>query len=154
MSLQTPGETITIRMVESCGTAVAVPAADIVKVLTLSGPDQVALIGGVMTMRLDGRARPVISLQDTLFVRPPAGAAAREDQVVVLEIGEQLFGLVAERVGIPERVEVLPTLRPVEPLSVFTALVRRGTEVAFVLSPTRLGLSADAMLPVDLPKAA
>jgi hypothetical protein len=132
-----------------------VPAADIVSVLTLgAGRDQIAPIGGVMTMRLDGRARPVISLQRTLFVQPPAGGTAREDQVVVLQVGEQLFGLLAERVGIPERVELLPTLRPVEPLSVFTALVRRGAEVAFVLSPTRLGMSADGVMPADMPKAA
>jgi len=137
-----PRETIRVRVVESCGMAIALPAEDVVDVQPLMAtPELLERTGDLRVMRLGGLSRPVVSLQQALCLELPADRVPREDQVVVLRVGTQLFGLLAERAHPPEPVEVLPTRQPAPRLAVFSMLVQRGDEITFVLNPIRLALS-------------
>jgi chemotaxis protein histidine kinase CheA len=147
--------TIQIRVVESCGMAIALPAADVIDVQPLTAtPEMLEQIGDLSVMHLDGRTRPVVSLQRALCLEPPADRAAPENQIVVLQVGTQRFGLLAERAHAPEQVEILPTTCPAHHLAVFSMMVQRGDEIAFVLNPLRLARFAGDAPMLDVTAAA
>lgn len=138
-----PIETIDIRVVQSCGMAVALPARDIVDVVPLGDAGQsLERVGDLLVMRLDDRSRPILSLQQALCLEPAVASAAHEDLVVVVQVETQLFGLQVEAVSEPRAAIVLPTEKSAHGLAVFSNLVQHDNEVLFVLNPVRLALSA------------
>jgi two-component system chemotaxis sensor kinase CheA len=138
-----PIETIEIRVVESCGMAVALPARDVVAVVPLDGAQPpLERVGDLLVMRLGDRSRPILSLGQALCLEPSTADPAQEDIVVVVQVETQSFGLRVEAVSEPRAAIVLPTEKSAHGLAVFSNLVQHDNEVLFVLNPVRLALSA------------
>lgn len=127
-------ETTDICVVETNGIQVALRDADIVCLLSRdTGPR----IGDVSTMVVDGRPRALVSLRETLCL----DAGAPETIVVMLRLGDQLFGLTVERIHAVEEAAVLPTLHSTYPTALFSQLVEAGRAgILSVLNPSRLAL--------------
>jgi chemotaxis protein histidine kinase CheA len=133
--------TTDVCVVESGGHTAAVLDRDIVGLLPLvvGTTPRPAGLDGVRTMVMDGRPRPLVSLRAALCL--PKGRA--EEVVVVLRLGDQLFGLTVERVRAVEQAVVLPTLDPPYPLAMFAHLVQADPIGALsILNPARLALCA------------
>jgi chemotaxis protein histidine kinase CheA len=144
-----PAKTTEIRVVESCGMAVALPEDSVIGILPVDAPEHaIEHSGGLAMMYMDDRFRPLVSLHQTLCIEVPAGHTPREDAVVVLRMGAQLFGLLVERAREPERAMVLPTVTPAPALSVFTEMLQMADGgILFTLNPTWLALTLNAPLP-------
>lgn len=130
-----------ICVVESGDSAFALLERDLVCILPLNAGAKHPLgrSGDIPTMMIDGRPRPLVSLCEALCLEP--GGA--EQVVVVLRIGEQLFGLTVERVRAIELAVILPTLDPPYPTAMFAHLVEApGAGLLSVLKPTRLAMCA------------
>jgi len=146
-----PAEMTEIRIVESCGMAVALPEHNVIGVLSLADDPSLSVerFDGIPALYMDERLRPLVSLQQALCVAPAAGPAPREDLVVVLRLDGQLFGLLVEQVREPEQAMVLPTLQPQHSLAVFSQLLQMADGgILFGLNPVWLALS------IELPMAA
>jgi chemotaxis protein histidine kinase CheA len=142
-----PAKMIEVRVVESCGMAVALPECDVIGVLPLADcPDSaIARFNGVAAMHMDDRFRPLISLKQALCVETPANHRQREDQVVILRLNGQLFGLLVEQVREPEEAMVLPTVTPARTLAVFRHLLQMADGgILFALNPVWLAFSIEA----------
>lgn len=149
--LRGPAETTEIRVVESCGMAVALPEHNVIGVLPLAdNPDHaVECIDGIPMMYMDERLRPLVSLKQALCVQPSADHPREENLVVVLRLGGQLFGLLVETAYEPEQAVVLPTLTPQHSLAAFSQLLQiADRRILFALNPTWLALS------IELPRPA
>ena len=134
-------QTTDVCVVETGGHMAAVLDRDIVGLLPLvvGTTPRLAGLDGVRTMVMDGRPRPLVSLRAALCL--PRGAP--EEVVVVLRLGDQLFGLTVERVRALEQAVILPTLDPPYPLAMFAHLVEADPVGALtILNPSRLALCA------------
>jgi chemotaxis protein histidine kinase CheA len=142
-----PAKMIEVRVVESCGMAVALPECDVIGVLPLADcpENTIAHFNGVSAMHMDDRFRPLISLKQALCVETPTDHPRREDQVVVLRLNGQLFGLLVEQVREPEQAMVLPTVTPARTLAVFRHLLQMADGgILFALNTVWLALSIEA----------
>jgi chemotaxis protein histidine kinase CheA len=138
-----PAEMTEVHVVESCGMAVALPESSVIGVLSLDDY-VIERVGGVTVMAMDDRLRPVISLRQALCVETPAGHRRSEDQVVVLRLEGQLFGLLVEQMREPEHAMVLPTVTPARSLAVFRQLLQMADGgILFELNPLWLALSIE-----------
>lgn len=149
--LSGPAEMTEIRVVESCGMAVALPEHSVIGVLPLADDPEHAVerIGGIPTMHMDERRRPLISLKQALCIETPTDHGDGEGTVVVLRLGNQLFGLLVEAVREPELAMVLPTVTPARSLAVFSQLLQMADGgILFALNPVWLALS------IELPRPA
>jgi chemotaxis protein histidine kinase CheA len=152
-----PVETTEVRVVESCGMAVALPENSVVGVVPLVGdPAHMFASGnGVATMYMDDRFRPLISLRQALCIETPAGHVSEEDVVVVVRIGGQLFGLQVEHARTPEPAMVLPTVTAAPPLAVFRGLLQMADGgILFTLNPSWLAVTIGSPVPADGPRVA
>jgi chemotaxis protein histidine kinase CheA len=148
-----PAEMTEIRVVESCGMAVALPEHSVIGVLPLAGAPAAAVerIAGIPTMYMDERRRPLISLKQALCIQTPTDHGDDEGIVVVLRLGGQLFGLLVEAVREPEPAMVLPTVTPLHSLAVFSHLLQMADGgILFALNPTWLALSIELPRPAAL----
>jgi two-component system chemotaxis sensor kinase CheA len=142
-----PAEMTEIRVVESCGMAVALPEHNVIGVLTLADDPahKIERINGIPVMEMDDRLRPLVSLKQALCVATPAGDTRGEGKVVVLRLDGQLFGLLVETVREPEHAMVLPTVTPQHSLAVFSRLLQMADGgILFTLNPIWLALSIEA----------
>jgi chemotaxis protein histidine kinase CheA len=152
-----PAEMTEIRVVESCGMAVALPEHNVIGVLTLTDESahQIERLNGILTMEMDDRFRPLVSLKQALCVTTPSGDAHDEDKVVVLRLDGQLFGLLVEAVREPEHAMVLPTVTPQRSLAVFSRLLQMADGgILFALNPIWLALSIEAPKPTAMRRVA
>jgi chemotaxis protein histidine kinase CheA len=143
MPITDPVVTTDVCVVETGGTAVALLDRDLVCILPLEAGSKHPLgrIGDLTTMVIDGRPRPLVSLRETLCL----DAGGSEDVVVVIRLGDQLFGLTVERVRAIEEAIILPTLDPPYPLAMFAHLVDAGVSgLLTILNPARLALCIGA----------
>jgi two-component system, chemotaxis family, sensor kinase CheA len=141
-----PAEMTEIRVVQSCGMAVALPEDAVIGVLALADDPAHAIerIDGIATLYMDDRQRPLVSLKQALCVETAAGHARTEDVVVVLRMGRQLFGLLVETARAPELAMVLPTVTPQPTLAVFNQLLQMNDGgILFQLNPIWLALSIE-----------
>jgi chemotaxis protein histidine kinase CheA len=131
-------ETLEVCPIESAGTRFALLERDVIGVLTLGDDCALEQIGGVLSMQMDDRQRPLVSLREALC-QPPHPS---ETVVVVLRVGAQLFGLLVDQALPPTRAIVHPTMDASPAFSTFTHIVRLddGSDVA-VLATTSLALS-------------
>lgn len=129
-----PPETTDVCVVETGGVTAALLDRDIVCILALeAGPR----VGDVRTLMFDGRPRALVSLRETLCI----AGGGHEEVVVVLQLGDQVFGLAVERVRAIEQAVVLPTLDAPYPLSMFAHLAHSDvTGPITVLNPARLAM--------------
>ncbi len=140
-----PNETIQVCPVESGGAAFALPEAAVIGVMPLDDNAVTEMVDGVLAMAMDDRYRPLVSLGDALCL---PGDPAAEQQVVVIRIGAQLFGLLVERAGAADTAVIHPTFEPASGFAMFSNVVRLadGRDVP-VLNPARLALSAKRVEP-------
>ena len=133
-----PSKMLLVRPVESCGVRFALPEQDVIGVLPLDAECSVEYAGDMMTMAMDDRRRPLISLREQLCLDAGAATGA-EELVVVVRIGPQLFGLLVERAAAPSSATVLPTVDHAPPFATFSDIVQLedGDHVP-VLNPNRL----------------
>jgi chemotaxis protein histidine kinase CheA len=145
----TPSKTLSVRPVESCGARFALPEHDVIGVLPLDGEFRLERVGDLLTMVMDDRRRPLVSLREQLCLDAHAARGA-EDQVVVIRIGPQLFGLLVERVGAPTTATIHPTLDRPSPFAMFSDLVQLadGSDVP-VLNPNRLAFHSPQVVPLS-----
>ena len=146
-----PAETTEIRVVESGGMAVALPEDSVIGILPAGSASEYSIerFAGLSMMYMDDRFRPLVSLREALCIETPAGHGAREESVVVLRMGAQLFGLLVERAREPERAMVLPTVTPAPVLSVFTEMLQmEDGGILFALNPTWLAITMSVPLPM------
>jgi len=145
-----PAEMTEVRVVESCGMAVALPEHNVIGVLTPADEPahKIERIDGIPAMHMDERLRPLVSLKQALSIATPAGDTRDEGKVVVLRLAGQLFGLLVEAVREPERAMVLPTVTPQHSLAVFSQLLQMADGgILFALNPIWLALSIEAPKP-------
>jgi chemotaxis protein histidine kinase CheA len=145
-----PAQTTEVRIVESCGMKVALPEANVIGILPAAGQPEhvVERADGLAVMYMDDRYRPVVSLRQALCVETPAGHLPREDSVVVLRLGAQLFGLLVEDAEQPEVAMVMPTVTPAPAVSVFTQMLQMADGgILFSLNPIWLALTLNVPLP-------
>jgi chemotaxis protein histidine kinase CheA len=142
-----PNQTLAVRPVETRGARFALPERDVIGVLPLDAATRLEAIGGVLTLMMDERARPVISLGDQLCLKHPG---ADETEVVIVRVGPQLFGVLVAQVGEPCRATVHPTRERAPVFAVFSDVVRLsdGDDVP-VLNPNRLAFSVPTGAPSD-----
>ena len=136
-----PNQTLAVRPVETRGARFALPERDVIGVLPLDADARVEEVGGVLSLVMDERTRPVLSLGDQMCLgRPRPGAA--ETQVVILRIASQLFGVLVEHAGEPCQATIHPTAERAPVFAVFSNVVRLtdGDDVP-VLNPSRLAFS-------------
>jgi hypothetical protein len=126
-------EALHVCPVESDGACFALPERDVIAVLPLDD-DTLERVCGLLAMGMDERYRPLISLRTALC--QPAGPAGT---VVVLRIGDRLFGLLVDRAFAPVHAGVLPTLCAAPARATFSRIVRLddGSDLA-VLNPASL----------------
>lgn len=127
-------ETTDVCVVETGGVTAALLDRDIVCILALeSGPR----VGNVRTLMLDDRPRALVSLRETLCI----DGGGPEEVVVMLQLGDHVFGLAVERVRAIEQAVVMPTLDPPYPLAMFAHLAHSDVAGALtVLNPARLAM--------------
>jgi chemotaxis protein histidine kinase CheA len=145
-----PATTTEIRVVKSCGMAVALPEHNVIGVLhpTDAPEHKIERIDGVLTMYMDDRLRPLVSLKQALCIQTPADHTRSEDIVIVLRLDGQLFGLLVEEAREPEQTMVLPTLTPQSSVAVFSQLLQMADGgILFALNPIWLALSIGASKP-------
>ncbi|MBI3516447.1 MAG: HAMP domain-containing protein [Proteobacteria bacterium] len=143
-----PSKTLLVRPVESCGARFALPEQDVIGVLPLDAECCVEYAGDMLTMVMDDRRRPLVSLREQLCLDPSAANAA-EAVVVVIRIGPQLFGLLVERAAAPSSGTVHPTVDSATPFATFSDVVQLadGTDVP-VLNPNRLAFYTPQVAPL------
>jgi len=132
-------ETLEVCPIESAGTRFALPERDVIGVLTLDEDCTLEELGGVLSMQMDDRHRPLVSLREALC--QPTHPS--ETVVVVLRVGTQLFGLLVDQAFPPTRAIVHPTMDASPAFSTFSHIVQLddGSDVA-VLATTSLAMSA------------
>ena len=143
-----PLETLQVRPVVSCGNEFALPEDAVMGVLPLGGKAPAQYVGGLLVMAIDNRLRPLVSLRETLCLDTASSDESGEQVVVVVRIASQLFGLLVEQVGTPERAIVHPTVDAGPPFALLSHVVRLddGRDVA-VLNPNSLAFTVRPAIP-------
>jgi two-component system chemotaxis sensor kinase CheA len=134
---------IILALVITCaGDRYAIPQASLIELVRLegdaSGRRRIELVHGAPVYRLRGNLLPLVYLEQLLKVSTPASAsgnaAERVMHIVVLQVGEQQFGLVVDEVNDTEEIVVKPLDKRLNGLQAFAGATIMGDgQIALIL---------------------
>jgi two-component system chemotaxis sensor kinase CheA len=139
-------------VVTCAGQRFAIPRASLVELVRLEGQGTgVELVHARPVFRLRGRLLPLVRLRQELDMHVPDGGEEGEDgAIVVLQTGEQRFGLVVAHVDDSEEIVVKPLAGAVKRIGLYAGATIMGDgTVALILDipalARRSGVSAEAV---------
>lgn len=125
-------------IVEAGGERFAIPQAGVLELVRVGGADgpKVEHIKDSAVLRLRGQLLPLVSLKRLLRLEPAGAAPDAEGFVVVTQIGQQLFGIVVDRVFDTEEIVVKPVAPILRHITMFSGNTILGDgSVIMILDP-------------------
>ncbi|MBX9748975.1 MAG: chemotaxis protein CheW, partial [Roseococcus sp.] len=125
-------------IVEAGGERFAIPQAGVLELVRVGSADgpKVEHIKDSAVLRLRGQLLPLVSLKRLLRLEPAEAPADSEGFVVVTQIGQQLFGIVVDRVFDTEEIVVKPVAPILRHITMFSGNTILGDgSVIMILDP-------------------
>ncbi len=126
-------------IVEAGGERFAIPQAGVLELVRVGGVDgpKVEHIKDSAVLRLRGQLLPLVSLKTLLRLETAQATTESEGFVVVTQIGQQLFGIVVDRVFDTEEIVVKPVAPILRHITMFSGNTILGDgSVIMILDPS------------------
>jgi two-component system chemotaxis sensor kinase CheA len=137
-------------IVESAGDKFAIPQISVVELVRAGGTSEhrIESIGGTPVLRLRDRLLPLVSLAKALCLPSSDTADPETDElfVVVSQVGNQLFGIIVDRVFDTEEIVVKPVSPILRDIQMFSGNTILGDgSVIMILDPNGIAASVGTM---------
>ena len=112
---------ISALVVESSGESFAIPQLGVVELVRLAAEDRhkIERIHEHEVFRLRDRLLPLVYLNDVLGIEQPEGEAEQDVNIVVVQVGEDQFGLIVTEVFDTEEIVVKPVGRMLKDIGMY-----------------------------------
>ncbi len=162
-SVWTKGTTFTIKIpltlaivsaliVEAGSERYAIPQISVKELVCLSdrGENKLEKINGTPVMRLRNRLLPLVALRKVLQQEEPAGNESRSQQVIVVEVGANIFGIIVERIFDTEEIVVKPVSPVLKNIPIFSGNTILGDgRVIMILDPNGIANFVNSSVGID-----